>query len=80
MLYSIYEIAYDHPKFIRGTCVTEGHNREEVIAKAEDYYRNKMIDNGERGRHSEDVLLVTYEEDADIETEDEILLTWTTKD
>tara|TARA_R110000764_G_scaffold116029_1_gene202953 strand:- start:18792 stop:19085 length:294 start_codon:yes stop_codon:yes gene_type:complete len=58
------------------TEITEGDSRNTVIADAEDYYRDKAIDNGVYGDGEQEVVLVVTDCDTEREYTEVITLTW----
>lgn len=74
-LYSVYERSnMSLGKLDLGACVTEADTRDDVIREATEYYEEAMYDDCER-----DVILVTYDDDTDNETLEEITLSWNNK-
>jgi len=73
VIYSVYEIKNGENS---GYCVTENDDRASAIASAQDYYCERAEQNGEYGQGECDVMIVTYDEKTNIETEEVITLKW----
>lgn len=75
IVYSIHKPTFlDKAKGRLGDCITDGYDKETVIAKAINFFETKMIDDGEVGEAEEGVTLYSYDEDTDAEKEQAITL------
>lgn len=79
LFYSVYEA----PSYIEkqqgrmlGACITEGEDRAKTIEDAENYYCNRMEEDGEYGEGEQEAVLVFYNEDNGAEKLKDITLTW----
>lgn len=80
MYYAIYELP-TYAEITQGMtasmrCVADGNDRDVAIGKAEDYFREKAIENYEDGEGEQDAILYIRNDDTGEETQEKITLTW----
>lgn len=56
------------------SCIADGYNKHEVIAKAIEYFDRQREDDGEFGAWEEEIILVTYDTETDEEKSEQITL------